>query len=165
MKNNKIILDTTYVLPLFGVQIDISPTFLDEVKSIWKTGLIGYQLYLPSPCLIEVIYKLNREFRKNKRSEALDRYSLVLPTVIRSKVVEISQSFLNPTICKTALNIRKAGHRDLMDCMIGATATSLRGLLITEDDELGKIMGKLEETRGTPKFTWKEFHQSVRRSK
>jgi len=162
MKNNKIILDTTYVLPLFGVQIDISPTFLDEVKSIWKTGLIGYQIYLPSPCLIEVIYKLNREFRKNKRSEALDRYSLVLPTVIRSKVVEISQSFLNPTICKTAMYIRKAGHRDLMDCMIGATATCLRGLLITEDDELGKIMGKLEETRGTPKFTWKEFHESIR---
>ena len=112
-----------------------------------------------------MVYKLNREFRKNNKSEALDRYSLVLPTVIKSKVVGITQSFLNPTICKTAMNIRKAGHRDLMDCMIGATATSLRGSLITEDDELGKIMDKLEETRGTPKFTWKEFQESVRRSK
>lgn len=81
MEKQPIILDTTFVLPLFGIMVDISPTFLTELKSTWNNGIAGYQFYLPSVCLIEVLYKLDREYRKKNTPEILERYSMILPTI------------------------------------------------------------------------------------
>ena len=41
-----LILDTTYVLPLFGLKLEITKTFDNELKKLWKNGLKGYNLII-----------------------------------------------------------------------------------------------------------------------
>ena len=61
MKNIKtLVLDTTYVLPTFGIEVNISK-FENEITSLWKNGVNGYKIYLPTTCLYETIFKLLSE--------------------------------------------------------------------------------------------------------
>jgi predicted nucleic acid-binding protein len=161
MTKKVIILDTIYVLPLFGIVIELSPSFLTELKLMWKNGLDGYQLYLPTPCLLESLYKLNREFRQSNNPEILDRYSLILPTILTSKVLTIIDSFTSPIISKLAMKIRKTGHSDLMDCLIGATAASMQGTFITEDKELRSRLENLDDIKHISIYTWVELQQNL----
>ncbi|MHA1522745.1 MAG: hypothetical protein ACTSRK_21485 [Promethearchaeota archaeon] len=90
-----LLLDTTYVLPLFGVDIDLDTDFRKEIKQLWKKGVNNYNIYLSSASIIESVYKLNREYRNSEDPEILNRYHVVLPTIIRSKIVSISCSSSN----------------------------------------------------------------------
>ena len=130
-----IVLDTTYTLPLFGIKVKISDTFDDELREFWKNGLKGYNIYLPSICLIEVLYLLNREFRKNSKTEILNRYPIVLPSITSSNIVSIYDSLKDVRVSQIANNIRTLGHTDLIDCFIAATAISLDGIFLSRDQE------------------------------
>ena len=64
MKNIKpLIMDTTYILPLFGIKIIEITNFKDFSKEIWSNGLKDFNLYLPSTCLVKAFrsFKLTRE--------------------------------------------------------------------------------------------------------
>lgn len=159
MVENSIILDTTYVLPLFGIEVILTPNFENEIKQLWESGISQYQLYLPSICLIETIYKLNREFRKIPRIEILKRYPLILPTIINSHHVQIFYPYIHLRASEIAMTIRQAGHPDLMDCWIAASAVVLEGILLTEDDELKQTIKRIPELQNTPIHSWKELFQ------
>ena len=156
---NNIILDTTFILPLFGIEILLTPNFENEIKSLWKNGHEDFQVYLPSVCLIETVYKLNRAFRKKNDMDILRRYYQILPTVITSKIVKIYHPHLDPTASKIALLIKKEKHDDLMDCWIAATATVLNGYLLTEDVPLKKILRTIPETRNVVCWSWKDLQE------
>lgn len=157
MKNIKsIVLDTTYVLPLFGIKIEISPNFQDEIKLLWKNGIRGYDLYLPSTCLIETMFKLLREYRMKKDFNILDRYQLILPTVLNSPI-KIFNSELHLKASLIASIIRHSGHLDFMDCWIAGTAAALQGILLTEDKELEKALQSIPETKPVKIWSWKTF--------
>ena len=64
MNIKPLILDTTYILPLFGIKIIDLSDYKKISKQLWSNGLKGYNLYLPSICLMEVMFKLNGEYRK-----------------------------------------------------------------------------------------------------
>lgn len=51
-KINKIVLDTTYVLPLFGIKIKINPNFYEKLKMVWAGNLKDFDLYISSVSLI-----------------------------------------------------------------------------------------------------------------
>ncbi|MHA1652134.1 MAG: PIN domain-containing protein [Candidatus Helarchaeota archaeon] len=154
MKNiNSIVLDTTYVLPLFGIKIDLSHKFRDELKEIWKNGIKGYNVYLPSICLIETSFRLFSEYRKKNDFSILERYHLILPTVLNSPI-KIFNSELNPKASLIASIIRDAGHSDFMDCWIAGTAATLQGILVTEDKELGKVLKTIPETKSVIVWSW-----------
>jgi rRNA-processing protein FCF1 len=154
MKNiNSIILDTTYVLPLFGIKIDITSKFQDEIKVLWKRGITGYNIYLPSTCLIETMFKLLNEYRKENDFTILQRYQLILPTVLNSPV-NIFNPELNTKASLIASVIRHSGHSDFMDCSIAGTAAALKGILITEDKELKKILKNIPETKLMVVWSW-----------
>ena len=154
MKNiNSIILDTTYVLPLFGIKIDITSKFQDEIKVLWKKGITGYNIYLPSTCLIETMFKLLNEYRKKNDVTILQRYQLILPTVLNSPI-NIFNPELNTKASLIASVIRHSGHSDFMDCWIAGTAAALKGILITEDKELKKILKNIPETKLMIVWSW-----------
>lgn len=154
MKNiNSIILDTTYVLPLFGIKIDITSKFQDEIKVLWKKGITGYNIYLPSTCLIETMFKLLNEYRKKNDVTILQRYQLILPTVLNSPI-NIFNPELNTKASLIASVIRHSGHSDFMDCWIAGTAAALKGILITEDRELKKILKNIPETKLMIVWSW-----------
>ena len=131
-----LLLDTTYVLPLFGIDINLDNNFREEIKQLWKKGVKNYNIYLSSASIIESVYKLNREYRNSEDPEVLNRYHIVLPTIIRSKIVKIIDPFLNPVIAETSMKIREYCHKDLMDCWIAASAIKINAIFLTEDKEL-----------------------------
>lgn len=154
MKNiDSIILDTTFVLPLFGIKIDMTSKFQDEIKLLWKRGITGYNIYLPSTCLIETMFKLLNEYRKKNDFSILQRYQLILPTVLNSHV-NIFNPELNTKASLIASIIRHSGHSDFMDCWIAGTAAALKGILITEDKELKKILKNVPETKLMIVWSW-----------
>jgi len=153
--NINLLLDTTYVLPLFGIDINLDDSFREEIKQLWKKGVKNYNIYLSSASIIESVYKLNREYRNSEDPEILNRYHTVLPTIIRSKNVKIIDSFLNPVIAETSMKIRNYGHKDLMDCWIAASAIGMNAFLLTEDKELKSLLRKYSELKIKKIIDWK----------
>ncbi|MHA1724467.1 MAG: hypothetical protein ACTSXH_06445 [Promethearchaeota archaeon] len=84
---NPLIIDTICILPLFGIQIKELTKFEQISKTLWTNGLKKYSLFLPSACLIEVIFKLIKEYKSKKDINILYRYSIVLSTIIFSDVI------------------------------------------------------------------------------
>ncbi len=163
MPEKNLILDTTYLLPIFGIEINITFNFKKELRNLWKHGIPGYKIYLPSVCLIETMYKLNREYRNKKDVAILKRYTQILPTILASKVVEIKHPHLIPEASKIAILLRHENFPDLMDCWIGATAVALKGVLLTEDKYLKQILERTSETQNTVVWSWKELQRNVKK--
>ncbi len=160
MNIKPLILDTTYILPLFGIKIIELSDYKKISKQLLSNGLKGYNLYLPSICLMEVMFKLNGEYRKSKDVDILNRYSIALPSILSSKSIQIFDSLLNPEVNRISINIRHAGHTDLMDCLIAASATSLKGILLTEDIELSEILKVIPETKDIPIWSWNDLNKN-----
>ena len=157
MSIKPLIFDTTYILPLFGIKIIELSDYKKISKQLWSNGLKGYNLYLPSICLMEVIFKLNGEYRKSKDVNTLNRYSIALPSILSSKSIQIFNPLLNPEANRISISIRHAGHTDLMDCLIAASATSLKGILLSEDIDLCNILKGLPQTKDVPIWSWKDL--------
>jgi predicted nucleic acid-binding protein len=157
------ILDTTYVLPLFGVTVDLSPESTQEIKEIWQVKFSQFELYLPSVCLIEVAYKLNAEFRQHGDGKILERLPLVLPTVLDNPCVKLFHPQANILATEMAMKVRVSGHTDLMDCWIAGSAPALDGILLTEESELKRQLKNIPEFFETAIWNWKRFQEELSR--
>jgi predicted nucleic acid-binding protein len=157
MQNIKsLILDTTFILPFFGIKIDLDKDFENDLKQVWMNNVEGYNVFLPSICLIETMYKLLNEYKKVHDFEILDRYQKILPTVINSPI-NIFNCELNPKASMIASIIRHSGHPDIMDCWISGTALALNGVLLSEDLDLKKKLKDIPETKDILVSSWLEF--------
>ena len=154
---NKILLDTTYVLPLFGIKIGISDNFDLKLKNLWKSGLKDHDLYLSKASLVESMYMLNREYRHLKEDTILGRFPLVLPAITYSINVELIDNFISTDISNFTNEIRFAGHKDLMDCWIAATAKSIEAIFLTEDKDLVKILKTITAFKSLKIWSWKDL--------
>lgn len=163
MNNLNVVLDTTYVLPLFGIEPSLGKKYITEIEKMWENKFQGINFFLPDVCLIEVLYKLNLEFRKRNDPKIMERYSLVLPSIQTSKAVTLIETFKNQTITEYALKIREAGHPDLFDCLIGASALG-DDILITEDQPLKDKIISLGFDKGSKMFNWREFSKFIDQS-
>ena len=161
---NSLILDTTYVLPLFGIKIDLSQDFQEEIILLWKNGIEGFEIYLPSTCLIETVFKLLNEYRKNKDFSVLERYQLILPTVMNSPI-KIFNPEINTKASLIASIIRHSGHSDFMDCWIAGSTAALNGILLTEDNELEKILKNIPETKSIIIWSWNTLANEIIKKK
>jgi|SRR5271157_1672544 len=157
-----IILDSTYVLPLFGVIVDLSGQSLQEIKELWQVKYSNYDFFLPSVCLIEVVYKLNAEFRPKKDASILDRMPLVLPTLLDHPFVKFFHPHTNLVATEMAMKIRESGHPDLMDCWIAGSAFALEGILLTEEVTLRKQLKTIPEFSAVPIWNWKKFQAELK---
>jgi hypothetical protein len=138
-----LILDTTYVLPLFGIDVEeLSPGTKGGIflEIIWNRGIPGFDLVLATTSLLEALFKLNREFRKQQDWAILERYGTSLPTVKESKVVQLFDPLMSPACASVAAKVRRAGHEDVLDCLIASCAVVKKGLLMTEDEDLVDIL-------------------------
>jgi len=163
MTNTKsLILDTTFILPLFGIKIEMGNDFESDLTQIWKNKIKGYDVYLPSICLIETVFKLLNVYKKLKDFNILDRYQKILPTLL-SFPINIFNCELNPKATKIASIIRHSGHYDFMDCWIAATAVVLDGVLLSEDIELKNILKKIPETKNIFVSSWEDFKTNLRK--
>jgi len=162
MKNIKpLIIDTTYILPLFGIQIVDLSNYKKISRELWTNGLKGYKIYLPSICLLEVLFKLTGEYRKSDNITVLNRYTVTLPSILSFKPINIFNPLQNPEASRIAITIRHAGHKDLIDCLIAATAMVMKGFFLTEDNELCNVLKLIPEYKDISILSWKEFIKLV----
>ena len=59
-----LLLDTSFILPIFGIDVSFGKNFRNDVKSLLKYGINNHRIIVSSISLIEVMFKLNREYRK-----------------------------------------------------------------------------------------------------
>ena len=85
MTKKALVLDTTYILPLFGIDVSLDGISPRKMKKIIEGSSNNFLIRLPEICLMEVNYKLNSIYRKTGNEEVLDRYSIALPTILNSK--------------------------------------------------------------------------------
>ncbi|MEE9378016.1 MAG: PIN domain-containing protein [Candidatus Lokiarchaeia archaeon] len=162
MRNIKsLILDTTFILPLFGIKIKMEDDFETYLKQVWKNEIKGYVVYLPSLCLIETIFKLLNVYKKTNDFSVLDRYQKILPTLLNLPI-NIFNCELNPKASMIASIIRHFGHTDFMDCWIAATAVALNGVFLSEDIELKNILKKIPETKDLVVSSWDDFKTKIK---
>lgn len=157
MQIQRLILDTTYILPLFGIKIKDLAGINEGIKLIWKNGIKDFEVYLPTICLIEVLYKLINEYKKTNDFKILKRYPVATPTVMTSQIVSLFDPHLNSIASQIAIIIRHNGHLDIMDCLIAASAAALNGILLTEDKNLKNILQNIPETKLLPIWSWSEI--------
>jgi predicted nucleic acid-binding protein len=156
-----LVLDTTYILPAFGVDVNVSPSFEDEMATLWEDGIPDHDIYLPAVCIIEACYKVIKEYKHSSDERILDRYTSALPPFLGSSPVTIVHPYLDVAASDIAMKLRHAGHEDMMDCWIAGCAASYHAILVTEDDVLKEKLKNLPATREIVCQTWVELQRSI----
>ncbi len=131
----KVVVDTTYLLPLFGIR----------VKGIDSKVLLGihekrYTLLYPKLLVTELIAKISRESLKKgfetppkEALEALD--ALLLEVDIH--LIEPSKEHL-----ENAMRLMILGHKDIFDNILYATAVSEGAYLLSMDKDFVRFLKK-----------------------
>jgi len=150
-------LDTSFVQPLFGLEIKISEDFTDQLSEIWKNGIKGTSLHISNISLLECLYLLNREYRDTGNEQILERYEKIIPTISKSRIVSIINSLEQPEIINHANVLRATGHTDYLDCLIFGTANENCDIIVTRERELRSIISGLAEFSNLHLLNWFEF--------
>ncbi len=117
------------------------------------------------------MFKLLSEYKKKNKTEKIEqnydilkRYHLILPTILNLPINIIN--------CETQVNssmiaaiIRNHGHQDIMDCWIAGTAASVNGVLLTEDNDLIKVLKFIPETSNMKILNWDELEKVIEKPK
>ncbi|MEX2684125.1 MAG: hypothetical protein Q6373_021325 [Candidatus Sigynarchaeota archaeon] len=134
---NRCFLDTTYLLPLFGLSNDM-PGFDDQFLAVLTKGST---LFLYSPMsIIEIKWQV---IKLEKTSPVVDKYEklfsrglISLKNDSRFQVVD----FIDASINDVSVELRKLGHHDYFDTIIASSALCHAKVLVTEDDPLKKTV-------------------------
>ena len=136
MAGEELVLDTTYLLPIFGIGVK-----LEGFDDLFSELLIEYTVLYNPVSLVEakwIVLKLTKR-EPQKRDVLLRRFRIGLEALLRDK--RLGQTELtNPDIEEIAdLLLTRAGVADYFDRLIYATAASQEGVLLTEDEELARV--------------------------
>ena len=134
----KIFLDTSYLLPLFGVDIELTKD--DEKKLL--TIIENFNPSINSLSLLEIKWKILHFSKKNKL--LLERYHNVLQFVTLSGKFKIVH-FYDFRIDHIATKLYEF-HNDYIDCSILAAALENADILLTEDTKI-KQLGQIIKER------------------
>lgn len=137
---DKLLLDTTYLLPLFGIKIK-----LKDFENFFPKILNNYKIMYNPISFIEakwIILKLLKE-KPAIKDQLLESYKIGL------KAILMDNRFLQTVITNNEIEdiadklLLKAGIKDYFDRIIYATAAIYNTTFLTEDKELATI--KLED--------------------
>lgn len=132
-------LDTTYLLPAFGVELDF-----DSAENITKVldniTEIGSNVYLSDLSPLECFLKAFRLAEKVKSQAGKEAAKIGFLAVTKDPSAFTILSHSDEDIITEAFMIRNS-HRDPFDCFIFATAKVLEATLVTEDDDAWKYVG------------------------
>jgi PIN domain nuclease of toxin-antitoxin system len=137
MMENRCFLDTTYLMPLFGLSNDM-PGFDDQFLAVLKKGSITF-FYSPVS-IIEIKWQV---IKLEKTSPGVDAYERMFSRGLTSmkndprfQVVDLIDASINDV----SVELRKLGHNDYFDTIIASSALWHADVLVTEDDPLKKTL-------------------------
>ena len=139
---DKLLLDTTYLLPLLGIGIE-----LENYQEVFPKLHVFYEIYYSPLSLIEakwiVIRTVKRIKNKSKRQKLLEEYRIGLDLLLKSSIYR-KTVLTNGLIERIADDLWINGVKDYFDRMIYATAAYYGAILLTEDEELKNIYDEIE---------------------
>jgi hypothetical protein len=134
---NSIFLDTTYLMPLFGLSNDL-PGFDEQFLALLKKESITF-LYSPVS-IIEIKWQV---IKLGKTSPMVDTHERLFSRGLTSmkndprfQVID----FIDASINDVSVELQKLGQNDYFDTIIASSALWYAEVLITEDDPLKKIL-------------------------
>jgi predicted nucleic acid-binding protein len=137
----QIIIDTSYLLPMFGVQIDTA----DQTDIQRKISLIMSNDIIIGICDISLIEGFGKASRLAQKQQNEDGYlSAVRGYIDLLYDNQIKKySTVDVGIFNEAQLLRRK-HNDLFDCFIFGTALYLKAILLTEDNFAHKEIKTIE---------------------
>lgn len=138
------ILDTTYLLPLAGIEID---------RDLLKALLEGRARLKMEEIVVSLISIFELQAKAAKLNVKVKVVNRAINAIVDSfKVVP----FHDPEVVKTSFELRK--HiTDYVDCILLATAIVLKDNLVTEDSLILKNKKFIQKRYGTRVFTYSDF--------
>lgn len=132
----RLLLDSTYLLPILGVDVVNAERALAVLEKLYKEGRL--KPYYSPFSLLEILGKIS------KMSFDADRVRLGL------KAITVNMEELLPTVdaYMKALELRRRGFKDLIDLFIYATSRSTGVPVLTRDYELLEFLRSIGEDTG-----------------
>ena len=129
---NKILLDTSYLLPLFGIDVEI-----DGLKENFPKVLKKFEVYYSPVSLIETKFIILRLLKDG--INLLEDYRVGLDSILAEdlfKPTPLTNSEIEEVADRLLID---KGLKDYFDRMIYATAVVFKLALVTEDRKLTEI--------------------------
>ncbi len=124
----KVLLDSTYLLPTFGVSVrGLSDEDIETLRILGRTKVRYYCL---SVVWVEILGKIHREALK--KGISLDG---IINAAIESLLSSGFYEWISPSLnaVKIAYELRLRGHRDIIDNLLYGTAISEHMIFLTMD--------------------------------
>ncbi len=133
MSKTRILLDTTYLLPVIGVEVEDVEKPLAILEKLYKSGKA--EIYYTPFSILEILGKLSRI--------SYDRERVVLGL----KSIRETFRITHPTVAgyMKALELRRKGFKDLIDLLLYTTAKTRRLYFLTRDRELIDFLETVRE--------------------
>ena len=133
----RILLDSTYLLPIIGIDIENTNEVLFSLKKLRDEEKAEY--YYTQFSLLEILGKLTRIRYDRERVAAgltsiMEEFKPIYPTV---------EGYLK------ALALRTRGYRDLIDLLLYTTSLTTNTLFLTRDYNLVEFLKRNQEDVGS----------------
>ena len=125
----KVLLDTTYLLPAVGIEVDLPEDLLEKLFSSNHSFIIN------ELSLFELFGKASRFI--SGKEKAKERFYIGMKSILSSKID------LKPVFTLDTLPIVREVHerlKDLPDCPIVATAVFYSDVMLTEAKDIPKLV-------------------------
>ncbi len=129
----RILLDTTYLLPIVGIDVEGIEKVLNALSKLHRLGRV--EIFYTPFNILEILGKLSRINFDRERVELglksiREAFTITYPT---------AKGYLK------ALELRKKGFKDLIDLLLYATAKTRRLIFLTRDVKLVEFLKGIGE--------------------
>jgi len=145
-----VLLDTTYLLPVFGVYVR-----LKGYEELFSKILDKFTVMYNPASLIEakwIVLGLARSLKSRGRA-LLELYRRGLTAILNDERLTPTE-LTNPDIEEVADRLLELGVRDYFDRMIYATSTCYNAILLTEDEELMRVFSLHDKPKPRAVLNW-----------
>jgi len=158
VKADKILLDTTYLLPFFEIETDRFSK--KDLELLLESDI---ELFYNPVSLIEIKWVLIRITKRDKRKlkRLREIYSESIDYLLYNEEIKPT-ILLNGRISQLEDILYDAGIKDYFDRIITATAKVFTGKLLTEDEDLAKILKSIKEFMDLEVLNWQQLIKNIK---
>lgn len=139
-------LDTTHILPLYGLETSIT-NHREEISKLLKSESKFDEFIISDISLLEVRWLLLKKKKKEeeikKKQEYDKRFRISTEIITNSEKWMISRWYEKSEIVEIADRILELGHKDYLDCLLVAQSYVENATFVTEDKKLLDLRKKL----------------------
>ncbi len=157
---DKLVLDTTYLLPIFGISVKLA-----NFKTLFPKILNAFHVLYNPVSVVEAKWIALRVSRREppRRDLILSRFRTGLKALLSDE--RLSQTALtNPEVeVVTDKLLMEGGVSDYFDRLIYATAVYYDAILLTEDEELHRVSESASLPKPKEVLRWADLISRVRK--